>query len=92
MRVGVLHGGAEHATEQSIPPSQRLRVVRAGESDPYASSTAVEDGDEDTDDTLNVRARKNSRGKVEGEKEARDGNAVAVKSRCTAMLDKGSYA
>ncbi|GJJ10519.1 hypothetical protein Clacol_004745 [Clathrus columnatus] len=42
MRVGVLHGGLELEFERAIPPSQKLRVMRANEvGSPYASSTGV---------------------------------------------------
>jgi len=39
-RVGVLHGGMAHGTEdKTIPPSQRLRIARYNEmGSPYASS------------------------------------------------------
>ena len=45
MRVGVLHGGMQHALEDKhVPPAQRLRVARYTElSSPYASSTAASD-------------------------------------------------
>ncbi|PAV20367.1 delta 9-fatty acid desaturase [Pyrrhoderma noxium] len=46
-RVGVLHGGMPHGSEErAIPPSQKLRVARYNEmSSPYNSSTAVSDGE-----------------------------------------------
>ena len=47
-RVGVLHGGMPHASEERvIPPSQRLRIARYNElaSPYYSSSTAVSDGE-----------------------------------------------
>ena len=31
MRVGVLHGGVEVESEKAVPPSQRLRILRASE-------------------------------------------------------------
>lgn len=31
MRVGVLHGGLEQESEKAIPPSQKLRILRANE-------------------------------------------------------------
>lgn len=31
MRVGVLHGGLEQESEKAIPPSQKLRILRASE-------------------------------------------------------------
>ena len=45
MRVGVLHGGVQHALDDKhVPPAQRLRVARYTElSSPYASSTAASD-------------------------------------------------
>lgn len=46
MRVGVLHGGLELESERAIPPSQKLRVMRANEvGSPYASSTAFSDSE-----------------------------------------------
>lgn len=46
-RVGVLHGGQPHGSEElAVPPSQKLRVARYTEmSSPYNSSTAVSDGE-----------------------------------------------
>jgi stearoyl-CoA desaturase (delta-9 desaturase) len=45
-RVGVLHGGAPHGTEDKIPPSQRLKIARYNElSSAYGSSTAYSDGE-----------------------------------------------
>jgi stearoyl-CoA desaturase (delta-9 desaturase) len=50
-RVGVLHGGAPHATEEHIPPSQRLKIARYNElTSPYCSETAVEDEDFEYDE------------------------------------------
>jgi pseudouridine-5'-phosphate glycosidase len=31
MRVGVLHGGLEQESEKAMPPSQKLRVLKASE-------------------------------------------------------------
>jgi stearoyl-CoA desaturase (delta-9 desaturase) len=44
-RVGVLHGGTPHCSdEESIPPSQRLRITRYNELGTYSSS-ALSDGE-----------------------------------------------
>lgn len=40
MRVGVLHGGLEQESEKAIPPSQKLRILRAGEIKGIARSAA----------------------------------------------------
>lgn len=47
MRVGVLHGGQPHGSEEiRVPPSQKLRIARYNEmGSPYASSTAHSDGE-----------------------------------------------
>ncbi|KAF8508243.1 hypothetical protein BU17DRAFT_77968 [Hysterangium stoloniferum] len=43
MRVGILHGGLELESERAIPPSQKLRVMRANEiQSPYNSSAVSE--------------------------------------------------
>lgn len=46
-RVGVLHGGAPHGTEDKlVPPSQRLKIARYNElGSAYGSSTAYSDGE-----------------------------------------------
>ncbi|KAF8723813.1 hypothetical protein AX14_009161 [Amanita brunnescens Koide BX004] len=46
-RVGVLHGGAPHGTEDKVvPPSQRFKIARYNElSSAYGSSTAYSDGE-----------------------------------------------
>jgi len=47
-RVGVLSGGQPHATEDRVPPSQRMRVARYNEmGSPYASSavSGMSDGE-----------------------------------------------
>ena len=46
-RVGILHGGAPHGTEDKlVPPSQRLKIARYNElSSAYGSSTAYSDGE-----------------------------------------------
>lgn len=33
MRVGVLHGGVEHISQEAIPPWRRLKIVTQGEGD-----------------------------------------------------------
>jgi stearoyl-CoA desaturase (delta-9 desaturase) len=44
-RVGVLHGGSPHGTdEKAVPPSQRLRIARYNELGTYSSS-AFSDGE-----------------------------------------------
>lgn len=43
MRVGVLRGGLELESEKAIPPSQRLKVVRAQEMYMTPDSSGVED-------------------------------------------------
>lgn len=40
MRVGVLSGGLEQESEKAIPPSQKLRILRAGEIKAIARSSA----------------------------------------------------
>lgn len=47
-RVGVLHGGMPHGSEEkAIPPSQRLRITRYSETgSPYASSALSQTEDE----------------------------------------------
>ena len=48
-RVGVLHGGMAHGSEdKAIPPSQRLRIARYNEmtGSPYASSALSQTEDE----------------------------------------------
>ncbi|KAF8488071.1 hypothetical protein JB92DRAFT_3018269 [Gautieria morchelliformis] len=43
MRVGILHGGLQLEVERAIPPSQKLRILRANEmGSPYASSAFSE--------------------------------------------------
>lgn len=43
MRVGILHGGLELESERAIPPSQKLRILRANEmGSPYSSSAFSE--------------------------------------------------
>lgn len=58
-RVGVLHGGSPHGTdEKAIPPSQRLKIARYNElASPYASSTAYEDEEEDAVMTSKLAAK-----------------------------------
>lgn len=41
MRVGVLAGGLEQESEKAIPPSQKLRILRAGEIKAIARSSAM---------------------------------------------------
>ncbi|KIJ23042.1 hypothetical protein M422DRAFT_276460 [Sphaerobolus stellatus SS14] len=62
MRVGVLHGGAEHASEKAIPPSQKLRIVRATEFASTCSSSAM--SETEGDNLLNYA------GAAAGEKQA----------------------
>ena len=38
MRVGVLHGGLEQESEKAIPPSQKLRILKAAELAALATS------------------------------------------------------
>ena len=55
MRVGILHGGLELESERSIPPSQKLRILRANEmGSPYASSAFSEP---ENDNLLNYGTR-----------------------------------
>ena len=54
MRVGVLHGGVQHALDDKhVPPAQRLRVARYTElSSPYASSASSTAASDDYDGML----------------------------------------
>ncbi|KIJ44937.1 hypothetical protein M422DRAFT_167650 [Sphaerobolus stellatus SS14] len=50
MRVGVLHGGAEHASKKAIPPSQKLRIVHANE---FSSGSACSMSETEGENLLN---------------------------------------
>lgn len=55
MRVGILHGGLELESGRAIPPSQKLRIMRANEiQSPYNSSAVSEP---EADNLLNYDSR-----------------------------------